>query len=102
MKYFVRPETGAEDRFGPKIGPFNQFLQLTYGTLRVGPNGDEIARRHEDGLWYFEHLLRTSDYKPPGSAAGYLDVRLPADYAEANRCTDVSKHGWTDIVIWAE
>lgn len=42
MPTWVRFEKGREDKVGPTFGPF-PFAQLTYGTLRVGPNGDELA-----------------------------------------------------------
>lgn len=51
IAYWARPECGSDDRFGPCLGPFKSFLQLTYDSLRVGEDGVEVAGLDEDGLW---------------------------------------------------
>ncbi|WP_114944329.1 hypothetical protein [Microvirga calopogonii] len=59
---FIRFECGREDRFSEDHGPF-EFVQATYGTIRVGPDGDrEIAQFKEDGLWHTEDGQTWSDF----------------------------------------
>lgn len=48
---FFHLECGSEDRFSLTYGPF-EFVQLTYDSLRVGPDGDEVGY-FKDGFWYF-------------------------------------------------
>lgn len=42
MAVTIRFETGQEDRVSATYGPFD-FAQMTYNTLRVGPDGDDFA-----------------------------------------------------------
>lgn len=35
------------------LGPYPDFVQLTYEGLRVGPEGEHIAN-YADGYWYVE------------------------------------------------
>lgn len=72
IRYFARPECGQEDRVGPTFGPFDEFLQLTYEDLRVGPDGKEIAQLGTDGYWHMR-----PEFCDPDIA-------------------------WSDIVVWAE
>ncbi|WP_262030231.1 hypothetical protein [Microvirga sp. Mcv34] len=59
---FIRFECGREDRFSENHGPF-EFVQATYGAIRVGPDGDrEIAHFREDGLWHTEDGQTWSDF----------------------------------------
>jgi hypothetical protein len=37
MRFYFRPECGREGRMGPDIGPFDSYLQLTYGELTCEP-----------------------------------------------------------------
>jgi hypothetical protein len=90
MKYFIRPERGHENLIGPTIGPIKNFVQLTYNTLLIGPDGEEIAY-YEDGAWIIlvaniQHLDITMDF-------GGLCTIPPGD---------VNQHSWSDIIIWAE
>lgn len=84
----VRFETGMKDRFSPVI-PIVQpstgeaFLQLTYRTLRIGPDGDDIAR-YEGGLWIVDLPEETS----------HPEMIEPFDSVDGT--------AWTDIVIWEE
>ena len=77
---FFRPETGCEDRMGSTYGPF-EFVQLTYGELRIGPNGDPVMF-FADGMWLFvPSNSQQITFKP--------------------RKKDI-KQEWSDIVIWAK
>lgn len=51
LGYFLRFECEMDNRFSHDIGPFEDFFQLTYHDLRVGPNGAFIAQ-HCNGWWY--------------------------------------------------
>jgi len=91
MKYFVRPEKGQEDVIGPTFGPFEEFIQMTYGGIRVGPNGESIGS-YDNGLWFFG-----STY--PGDK----EVPIPCNFEKAYNCPkDYLNIGFTDVVIWAE
>lgn len=80
-RLYFRPETGCEDRFGKTYGPY-EYLQLTYGELRISPNGDS-AMGFVDNRWQFA---------PAGEEVGHgLGVIAHPD--------DVDKK-WTDIVIF--
>lgn len=94
MKYYVRPECGREDRWGPKIGPFPEFLQITYKSLRVGPDGDDIAWLEDDGDWRFN----------PEYRAGNRPTPLPVQTDGMHKVVPGDWHcfGWSDLVIWAE
>jgi hypothetical protein len=63
----IRFECGQEDRISDEFGPFD-FVQLTYNTLRVSPNGDELAHyadtpnewrlwEHADQNWYSDVII---------------------------------------------
>ena len=67
---FVRFERGRDGIVGPTFGPF-PFVQITYETLRVGPDGDEFAYLHKDGDWYL-----TDEHTPVAlrSTEGYSDI----------------------------
>jgi len=90
LKYFIRPESGAVDQIGPVIGPFKEFIQLTYGEIRIGPDGETIGGKDpHDGMWHFdEHFLES------------INAQI-CNYAEAHNCWGLEK-GFTDVVIWAE
>lgn len=89
MRYFIRPERGREDACGPVLGPFDEFVQLTYSELRVGPEGDWLAYQpFGDADWHF---------------SADLDIPI-ADPSSMDGCTaeDWRSQGWSDLVIWAE
>jgi hypothetical protein len=93
LKYFVRPECGSVDMIGPTFGPFNEFIQLTYGEVRVGPDGDIIGGRGDDGMWYFETNYRCKNEDKP----------VPMSLKEAHNCPeDLPNTPFSDVVIWAE
>ena len=47
----IRFECGLEDRWSPDYGPFD-YAQITYDTLRVGPDGADFAFYDpEKGEW---------------------------------------------------
>ena len=56
----VQFETGQEDRQSDVFGPF-EFVQLTYGSIRVGENGDEFLAEHNDGWWVTQDGQKWSD-----------------------------------------
>lgn len=95
LKYFLRPENGSQDVWGPTFGPFDEFIQITYDTICVGPNGAIIAYKGDGdgGLWYFNKTYR------PGNA----ETPIPYDMKDANNfAEDLLEHtGFTDVVIWA-
>ena len=77
-KLCFRPECGPENRFGHTYGPF-EFLQLTYGELRISPDGDSAM------------VLVGNKWKFTGEVVGHgIGVVAHAD--------DVGQV-WTDIVI---
>lgn len=45
LNYFLRPECGWDERWGPTIGPFPDYVQLAYGEITIGPNGGVIGSR---------------------------------------------------------
>ena len=49
----IRFERGQEDKVSEEYGPF-PFVQLTYDSLRVGPDGDEFAAYDPEGYWFRE------------------------------------------------
>jgi hypothetical protein len=57
---FIRFEHGQDDRMSEVFGPF-EFVQLTYGSLRVGPDGDIFFATHANGLWITEDGEAWSD-----------------------------------------
>ena len=58
---FIRFECGREDRFSENQGPF-EFVQATYGVIRVGPDGDREIAHFADGLWHTEDGQTWSDF----------------------------------------
>jgi len=90
LKYYLRPESGAVDQIGPVIGPFDEFIQLTYGEVRIGPNGETIGcHSPKDGMWYFDEKFLEK-----------LNAKM-CNYHDAHNCSDLLE-GFTDVVIWAE
>lgn len=61
--FMIRFEHGQEDRISKEYGPF-PFVQLTYGELRTGPEGDPFAY-YLEGAWF---LIDNEDKDP------YTDV----------------------------
>lgn len=95
MGFFVRPECGFDDRWGPTLGPFPDWLQVTYRELRIEPDGDTIAWLGDDGLWYFADTYRVSNT---------VSESIPADFTDSfglnGRCW--YELGWSDFVIWSK
>jgi hypothetical protein len=58
---FIRFECGREDRFSENHGPF-EFVQATYGTIRVGPDGDREIAHFKGGFWHTEDGQIWSDF----------------------------------------
>ncbi|MBD2745814.1 hypothetical protein IC232_03795 [Microvirga sp. BT688] len=58
---YIRFECGREDRFSENHGPFG-FVQATYGTIRVGPDGEREIAQFADGLWHTEDGQTWSDF----------------------------------------
>jgi hypothetical protein len=93
LKYYVRPETGQDDVIGPTYGPFDEFIQLTYTEIRVGPDGATIGYHdEEDGLWHFPPTYRPQDRELP----------IPCNRSSAHNCPERTLVGFSDVVIWAE
>lgn len=69
---FIRLECGKEDRVSKEYGPF-PFTQLTYDSLRVGPDGTHVADISRDGIWLIGGTIFTDE-----------------DFAQT----------WTDVVIF--
>lgn len=51
--YFIHPECGRDDRWGPVLGPFPDYLQITYREIRNGAE-DVIAWLGDDGDWHIK------------------------------------------------
>lgn len=60
MSITVQFETGQEDRQSAVHGPY-EFVQLTYGDLRVGVDGEKTLATHEDGWWVTDDGQKWSD-----------------------------------------
>lgn len=72
LGYFIRGETGSEDRIGPDIGPFPEYIQMRYNELTVGPNGGSIGAYCQGEGWSF--------YKPFGDEQTfYSDIIIYAE-----------------------
>jgi hypothetical protein len=65
----VRFECGQEDRWSEEYGPF-EFVQLTYGELRTGPDGESFAYYEkgewkiigdDSGVWYSDVIVWTEE-----------------------------------------
>jgi hypothetical protein len=76
LQYFARFERGCEDADPVTIGPFPDFIQLTYNDLRVGPDGDRVAYMNGDHEWKID--------------LGFAPT--PED----------AKAWWSDVCVWAE
>jgi hypothetical protein len=84
--YFFRPECGKEDRVGPLIGPFPEFIQITYDWLRVGPDSDAVMERRPDGHWTLaaptnpagDWWHRSTGIKPSAWQVRWSDVTILA------------------------
>lgn len=74
--YYARLECGYEDRTGPTLGPFPDYLQLTYDDLCCGPGGERLVEYCRAA----EHAVSTTGWYVVG------------DYAT----------WYSDIIIWAE
>jgi hypothetical protein len=97
MNYFVRPDCGRDGRNGPVLGPFPDYLELTYKLLRSGPNGDDVASLGDDGDWHFETEW-------PNATRGERGVIPVHDSSTEHGLGDKPWHayGWSDIAMWAE
>jgi hypothetical protein len=86
--HYIRPEFGAEDRIGPTIGPFpDGWLQLTYGELRIAPDGDVLASINKDLEWEFESI-----------EPDILDYSMILGIPEGKNWNDLP---WSDLVLIA-
>ena len=74
QRLMVRFLDAQNGKVSQNFGPY-PFVQLTYELLRVGPNGDDLAR-FTDGCWYL--LERVED--------GIVEYQVDGE-------------PWTDIVI---
>lgn len=72
IRYWLRMERGAEDRMGDPVGPFSDYLQLTYDELTT-LDGRTLALFGQDGFWHLND-----------PALGDIDAE------------------WSDVVIWAD
>lgn len=63
--WFSRPNDTIPDQppIDPvKLGPFDEFVQLTYSEMRAGPNGDRIAWMDCDSVWRVEGDRSATDH----------------------------------------
>jgi hypothetical protein len=65
----IKFECGQEDRESGQFGPY-EFIQVTYGTVRVGPDGDTELANHIDGWWVTMDGQKWSDFIIGTDAAG--------------------------------
>jgi hypothetical protein len=72
MAVSLRFECGREDRIGRLHGPF-EFVQLTYNSLRVGPDGHFFASYHE-GDWGFDDEAPRHGVKPEEMGEKWSDI----------------------------
>ena len=84
-RFWFRPECGRDDRIGPDIGPFEDFLQLTYRELVCNGHGSTdtcvAVWNEEKGDWY-----------------------LNGENPTVKRCTEARdrKDPWSDLVIYVK
>lgn len=57
----IQFEYGQQDRVSDCFGPF-PFIQTTYGSVRVGENGDRFIAEYVNGLWITEDSQQWSDF----------------------------------------
>lgn len=77
-KIYFMFETGMEERESKEYGPF-EWVQLTYGYLRIPPNGDHFAcYNEEESEWRIE---------PDESNIGDADDK---------------KQWWSDVIIYSK
>lgn len=89
---YFHMENGAEDRFSLTYGPF-EFVQLTYGELRIGPNGDPVGfRSHVDGFWHLRAAKDTWELLGEGKDTFNTGV-APPDSRAIGRFSDVVIYG---------
>lgn len=92
MQYFVRPENGQKDQIGPTLGPFDDYIQLTYSHITVGPDGETIAYLEKNGLWYFTKTYLKNNVETP----------IPFDMEGAHRCPHFWESEFSDVIIFAK
>ena len=61
ISVFIRFECGQEGRMSEVFGPY-EFVQATYASIRVGPDGDRFIAHFEEGWWVTEDGQRWSDF----------------------------------------
>lgn len=50
MDIYIHTGNAITGDVGPTLGPF-EFVQVTYATVRVSPDGDEVAWLDSEGTW---------------------------------------------------
>ena len=88
MKYYARFERPRDDAYPILLGPFSDFLQLTYGDLRIGSDGATIAQfdAGADDWFITDSALPASTLDGNESKPAVIDINEP----------------WSDIIIYAE
>lgn len=51
----------ASGRHSPLYGPY-EFVQVTYNSVRVGPDGDDFIAQYTHGYWMTEDDQRWTDF----------------------------------------
>lgn len=52
MGLYVHFSSSERENEPPRVlGPYDEFVQLTYNLLRSGPDGDPLATVDADGFW---------------------------------------------------
>lgn len=54
-------EYGQQGRMGDTLGPYD-FVQVTYDTVRAGPDGDFVLAHFANGLWVTVDGQQWSDF----------------------------------------
>lgn len=109
---FTSSDTFA-DEYGGALGPLKkhyedaEYAELTYNTLRVGPNGDTIAYKREDGGWVIDGMafsdvaitMEPHDSQPTPDALGDTagDPRLSCWFDGSPSVALAPRHSGGDV-----
>lgn len=99
--FYLRPECGSDNRWGPTLGPFPDYIQLVHCHLTVGPDGDEI------GYWIPQGLAETGEENGWIFYQNYWDnpeddkIPIHIDGSFGLRGRNWWELGWSDVVIWS-
>lgn len=86
MKTYIRFERSRDDLPWLTLGPFD-YVQLTYDTIRISPEGDHLATFNGD----WEILQPAPDKREPG----WYPITAPKEYAR------YAGEAYSDVIIFS-